>query len=293
MTRPMFVIRSGRLFTTYRCRPSVHNSLSTRQPLQRPAKTAGAPHEAVAITPVRCNYAQRDEGLGEQPGLGWTHIARRFVWCEAIAVVNHAAHEEAERVVPEPLGQGVGRFSRDVGRERQIRTGERRTQTSAGKQAERIPRRRRRTPESRRPCRHNALHVARGRTSGHDYCRDAMPARELGPVSIARSSHATLRLNGGLRNSMPIRPPETPLLLLPAVIYAAERSAWSCHSRSASWFQLAKVRGHQHSLVSRQRFTVATHSNPKRDIEPPGPLESRLAAAGPIGWTAPALSQGG
>ena len=70
-----------------------------------------------------------------------------------------------------------------------------------------------------------------------------MPARELGPVKIARSSHVTLRLNDGLRNNMPIRLPETnPCSFCPAVIYAAERSAWSCHSRGANWFQLAKVR---------------------------------------------------
>jgi Carboxypeptidase regulatory-like domain len=42
-----------------------------------------------------------------------------------------------------------------------------------------------------------------------------MAAQELGPVSIARSSHVTLRLNDGLRNNLPIRLPETHPLLLP------------------------------------------------------------------------------
>jgi hypothetical protein len=55
--------------------------------------------------------------------------------------------------------------------------------------------------------------------------------------------HVTLRLNDGLRNNMPIRlPGNKSLLLLDAVIYAAEQSAWSCRSRSANWFRLAKVR---------------------------------------------------
>ena len=41
--------------------------------------------------------------------------------------------------VPEPFGQGVGRFSGDVGRERKTGTGKRRKQTSACMHAERIP----------------------------------------------------------------------------------------------------------------------------------------------------------
>src|SRR5262245_60171925 len=106
--------------------------LASDVPLQCPAETGGPPHEAVSITPVCCDHAQRDERLRERPRLVCTHIARRLVWREAIAVVNHAAHEQAERIVPEPLGQGVGRFSGDVGRERQVGTGERWTQTPAG-----------------------------------------------------------------------------------------------------------------------------------------------------------------
>src|SRR5687768_5365225 len=72
-------------------------------PLQRPAETGGAPNEAIAITPARCDHAQRDERLRERPGLGCTHIARRLVWRKAIAVVNHAAHEQAERIMTETL----------------------------------------------------------------------------------------------------------------------------------------------------------------------------------------------
>jgi hypothetical protein len=84
-------------------------------------------------------------------------------------------------MVPKLLDQGVGRFSGDVGRERQIGTGERWTQTSAGKHAERIPPEALGDAESRRPRRRNALHVARRLTSGHGY---AMPARALGAVSL-------------------------------------------------------------------------------------------------------------
>jgi hypothetical protein len=39
-------------------------------PFECPAKTAGPPHEAVAITPARLDDAQRDKRLRECPSLG-------------------------------------------------------------------------------------------------------------------------------------------------------------------------------------------------------------------------------
>jgi hypothetical protein len=74
--------------------------------------------------------------------------------------------------VPEPFGQGVGRFQRRCRKGKENRDGQA-TDTDLGLQACRAhpPEAPRRTPKSRRPCRRNALHVARRRTSGHDYGR--------------------------------------------------------------------------------------------------------------------------
>jgi hypothetical protein len=74
--------------------------------------------------------------------------------------------------VPEPFGQGVGRFQRRCRKGKENRDGQA-TDTDLGLQACRAhpPEAPRPTPKSRRPCRRNALHVARRRTSGHDYGR--------------------------------------------------------------------------------------------------------------------------
>jgi hypothetical protein len=110
--------------------------------------------------------------------------------------------------VPEPFGQGVGRFSGDIGRERKIGTGKRRKQTPACKHARvHPPEAPRGTPKSRRPCRRNALHVARRRTSGHDYGR-ARCQHENSRQSASRRALTYTTLRRQSVQYMPSRLPE-------------------------------------------------------------------------------------
>jgi hypothetical protein len=103
--------------------------------------------------------------------------------------------------VPEPFGQGVGRFSGDVGRERKIGTGKRRQQTPACKHAECIPRRRRggRLSRGGRAVATRSLSRAVGRLAMTTAERDASTRARASQHRAGLSR--TLRLDDSLCNT--------------------------------------------------------------------------------------------
>jgi hypothetical protein len=104
-------------------------------------------------------------------------------------------------LVPEPFGQGAGRFSGDVRRERKTRTGKRRKQTSICKHAERIRRRRRdgRLSRGNRAIATRSLSPAVGRLAMTTAERDASTR---GRASQHRAHFLrTLRLDDSLRKT--------------------------------------------------------------------------------------------
>jgi hypothetical protein len=215
VTRPMFVIRSGRPFTTQRCRPSLHNSLSTRQGAGTVSERRA--YSSVNIGPTlsergravsTTNRAQvrphQPHAIEERADLviaqvfrrrRRTHIARRLVRREAVAVLNHATQQRAKRIVPETVGQGVARFQRRCQTGRANRD-ERATDADLGRQTFRA-----------RPPGAADVHVTRRRTSGHDYDAARCQPRARASQHCAQLSR-TLHLNDRLRNNMPIRLPE-------------------------------------------------------------------------------------
>jgi hypothetical protein len=110
--------------------------------------------------------------------------------------------------VPEPFGQGVGRFQRRCRKGKENRDGQV-TDTDLGLQACRAhpPEAPRRTPKSRRPCRRNALHIARRRTSGHDYCRTRCQ-HESSDQSASRAALTYITPRRPSAQYVPIRLPE-------------------------------------------------------------------------------------